>query len=445
MVRCFPGWVRVCGVGLAIAIVGLTCGCSLTRYQEQFDQLEQAITLSGVVHSAPSPLIPVIVVLVRKGQGLPEQQRVLEGNGPFSFTCAPGQYYIAAFADANADLAHQPNEWFAWFGKPTLILGEWGNQYDNLDLHLMPPERATGFVPAASAMIPNVLQNHPVEEVVDLEDPRFDPANGRVGIWEPIRFIMADLGGIYFLESFDPDKIPVLFFHGAGSTPRSWAPVVYRLDSKRFQPWLIYYPTAVRLGVMADYYASLIRELHLRYRFSQLHIVGHSMGGLIARAAINRLSTDGGARYVQSLITVSTPWKGHEAAALGVRHSPLVVPSWRDMVSGSSFLEDTLAVPLPKRLRHYLLFSYRSRGLSFAKGNSDGTVSLRSQLDPRAQDAAHRIIGFDEDHVSILGSAILPLRINNILSESSSGRRKKRAKRSVINSTPQISSNKKRR
>jgi hypothetical protein len=38
------------------------------------------------------------------------------------------------------------------------------------------------------------------------------------------------------------------------------------------------------------------------------------------------------------------------------------------------------------------------------KGADDGSVALRSQLDPRAQSEAARCFGFNENHVSILFS-----------------------------------------
>ena len=38
--------------------------------------------------------------------------------------------------------------------------------------------------------------------------------------------------------------------------------------------------------------------------------------------------------------------------------------------------------------------------------NNDGSVELASELDYRAQEEAKKIIGFDEDHVSILSSQI---------------------------------------
>ena len=48
-------------------------------------------------------------------------------------------------------------------------------------------------------------------------------------------------------------------------------------------------------------------------------------------------------------------------------------------------------------------------------GNNDGSVELTSELDYRAQKEAQRIIGFDEDHVSILSSQIVIDHYNQVL------------------------------
>lgn len=53
-------------------------------------------------------------------------------------------------------------------------------------------------------------------EIVTLDDPRFSLENGRLGLWEPIQFLRTVGGGVFFLEPFDPEKIPVILVHGLG-------------------------------------------------------------------------------------------------------------------------------------------------------------------------------------------------------------------------------------
>jgi len=51
-------------------------------------------------------------------------------------------------------------------------------------------------------------------EVTRLDDPRFAPEIGVEGMWQYYDFLLEGRPGIYFLEPYDPTKIPVLFVHG---------------------------------------------------------------------------------------------------------------------------------------------------------------------------------------------------------------------------------------
>jgi hypothetical protein len=107
-------------------------------------------------------------------------------------------------------------------------------------------------------------------------------------------------------------------------------------------------------------------------------------------------------RYVRRFVTISTPWGGHEAASMGVKFGPAVVPSWRDMVTGSDFQKAILARPLKGKVDHLLIYGYhRSKSLVLPHEN-DGTVSVVSELAPGAKKDAVTVAGFDADHVGIL-------------------------------------------
>ena len=163
----------------------------------------------------------------------------------------------------------------------------------------------------------------------------------------------------------------MLFIHGAMGSPAEWRPMIERLDHTRFQPWLVYYPTAFPLDVTAAGLHRWMQRLHSMYRFSRLLVVAHSMGGLVGRAFINDAlqTADGGvADTLRLFVTLSTPWQGHSMAALGVQRAPAVAPSWYDMAPGSPFLRAVQA-PLPSReSRIYLLFSYSGSSRDARRG-----------------------------------------------------------------------------
>lgn len=67
------------------------------------------------------------------------------------------------------------------------------------------------------------------------------------------------------------------------------------------------------------------------------------------------------------------------------------------------YLKQLFVRPLPGSIDHSLLFGHRG-GYSLLRPSSDGTVTLASQLRPQAQAEARLVMGFDEDHGSILSS-----------------------------------------
>ena len=90
-------------------------------------------------------------------------------------------------------------------------------------------------------------------QIVDWNQPRFalDPA-GSEGLWQPATSLNRYGLGIWFLEPYDPQRIPVLLVHGLGGTAGDWKEFSAKLDTKRFQVWLYAYPSGLRIGESAD-------------------------------------------------------------------------------------------------------------------------------------------------------------------------------------------------
>ncbi|MBC8128026.1 MAG: alpha/beta fold hydrolase [Gloeobacteraceae cyanobacterium ES-bin-144] len=101
--------------------------------------------------------------------------------------------------------------------------------------------------------------------------------------------------GLYMLQPYDPDRIPLIFIHGLISTGRMWRNVINEVESNpdlrgRYQCLVFNYPT----GNPPLYSALRLREELEKFR--QLHpnskdyvLVGHSMGGLLTRAQVTTL------------------------------------------------------------------------------------------------------------------------------------------------------------
>jgi pimeloyl-ACP methyl ester carboxylesterase len=269
-----------------------------------------------------------------------------------------------------------------------------------------------------SADIDTELRHYRMGEVVSLDDPRFSTANVRWGLWVPPEFLPDTGAGLYFLQEYARDRIPVLFVHGSGGNPADFRFLIGGLDRSRYQPWVYFYPTGMRLERQSELLYRVVATLQARLEFRQLGVFAHSMGGLVARGFMAEAARRSSPIGFPIFITLSTPWQGHAGAEKGVAKSPAVVPAWRDMAPNSPFLKKIWETPLPDKTAYFLLFGYSGDFSLMINRNNDGAVSLASQLDPRAQTAARRSFGLNEDHGGILTSPAVAEVVHALLDRS---------------------------
>jgi hypothetical protein len=236
-----------------------------------------------------------------------------------------------------------------------------------------------------------------------LDNDFFDARFGQMGLYQPSALITHTQGFLFGLEEYDARKTQVVFVHGIGGTPRDWKFIVDGLDRARFQPLFFYYPSGLPLEKLGSLLARILLDIDKALQDTNLRlvIVAHSMGGLVGQAAVNKLCRDGTPPYLRMYISFSTPYGGVERARIGVEHAPVVVPSWKDVVAGSAFLERMYRQKCTTEVPSYLFFGYRDDSFVKSRSASDGVITLRSQLDPRKQFTAHRVYGFDATHVGI--------------------------------------------
>lgn len=101
---------------------------------------------------------------------------------------------------------------------------------------------------------------------------------------------------------------------------------------------LNYSPLTVDIRVAAELLGRHVEEICSRTGHREVDVVGHSLGGLIARYYVQRL---GGDARVRTLITLGTPHSGTRSAHLAPAH-PIV----RQMRPGSDLVEE-LRAPAP--------------------------------------------------------------------------------------------------
>ncbi len=216
------------------------------------------------------------------------------------------------------------------------------------------------------------------------------------------------------LEEYDPDKIPIVFVHGIEGTPKDWQTVVESLDRKRFQPWFFYYPSGLRLETVAEVFYDTFFS-NKAVRIGRMVIAAHSQGGLIVREALNLCKAREPENVPRIFISICTPYGGVGTAATAVAHSPVIVPSWIDLASGSDFINALFRRDLPNGMSFELFFAYGNSHFLKLGPNGDETISLKSQLDFRAQKEASHIRGFDETHSDILRDREVVEEFNSIL------------------------------
>ena len=402
----------------------LLSGCMFQQLDRDLSQVREYAVLQGSVRTGHPTDLPVLVLVYRGDAGRERlvDEFVMAGPGRYYFSVPAGTYRLAAFVDLNRDFAYEPGvdpSALLHAGEPVHALAT--ANHDGLDIEVRDAggERIPfAFSSAGGDGLGDGLDLRVVGTVTRIDDPRFSSENARRGLWQPVEFVRRVGAGVYFLEPYDPAKIPVLFVHGALGHPGNWAAIVAALDRRRFQPWLVYYPTATGLDRTAMALDRWMEQLYVRHHYRRLAVIAHSMGGLVARAFINRVVAvdDGRADSLRLFASVSTPWDGSELAQHAVDRSPVVAPSWHDVAPRSPFLRALLEAELPPAVPYALLYSYGGHSRLMYREPNDGSVVVASQLLPSALLRARRVRGFDESHTSILRNTDVAALLNEELS-----------------------------
>jgi pimeloyl-ACP methyl ester carboxylesterase len=413
-------------------------GCATLRYaltsRGQVRSLLQLGRIEGRIDSAAPAEGPLVVVLTRPVETesrswLDVDTFVGPGPGRFAFAVTPGRYNLSAYEDRNQSGRIDPGE-PTWpeRGAPPLDVGPAQAMRQDIVLDSHATARG-GEMPIA---VSHLVAEAPREEVAfspwarsaqgtvcpDLRDERFGHETAVRGLWRPMDFLHEGLAGVYFLAPYDPARVPVLFVHGLGGSPRDFSSLARSLDAERFQPWFYFYPSGAPLDGVSDQLARLLAQLEVTHRFKELAIVAHSVGGLVALDAIFKHAQAMKEDPVRLFITLATPWGGVGRA----RARPIwLLPTLEDITPSSDFVrrlfhsDDGRARSLPDEVSFHLLMGFRMKVLAtFA---NDGSVSVASQARLEAQNQAASVRALDVDHTDILTSPDAIGRVNELLGE----------------------------
>jgi len=373
-------------------------GCVFVSLRAEIDHLKRNAWVSGQVEGV-NPTGPPVYVAHVVGGDIRSAHRLVPTVPQYGFLVKVVETNdVVAFQDLDGNQRWNDGE---PVGRLTALGGRTPTGRTADDLPAL--KLVAGAVPGMLLDFSNLpaVPRGSFGEVVSLNDPRYDDGRVSGGMWQPLTSAMRGGYGIQFLAPHDPKKVPVLFIHGIAGSPRNFEAMIERLDRTRYEPWLAYYPSGIRLPVLASVLASSLARARADLKLERVVVVAHSMGGLVARGALLELAEREDASFISLFVSFSTPWAGHAAAAEGLDSAPQAVPSWVDLAPGSIYLK-RLERPLP--MPFHLFFGVGERG-SRLDANNDGVVAVASELAPFAQRQAVRLWGFDAGHMGILRSA----------------------------------------
>jgi triacylglycerol esterase/lipase EstA (alpha/beta hydrolase family) len=152
------------------------------------------------------------------------------------------------------------------------------------------------------------------------------------------------------IEAGEPDgHPPLVFVHGLGGGRGDFLLMAHYLRLKgRKRSYRIKFPKGQSIEEMAASLAKFIREVTKATRQKKVDLVAHSLGGLVARAAVieHRLHAS-----VKTLVTLGSPHRGtHPARYL---HSKII----KDLRPESLYLKKLNKKRWPKKVRGVTFWS----------------------------------------------------------------------------------------
>lgn len=144
-------------------------------------------------------------------------------------------------------------------------------------------------------------------------------------------------------------QIPVILLHGLFQNRSCLLPLTWRLRAAGFDCVIsINTPSWHDLELLTEQVRRTVEQVRAATGAERVHLVGHSMGGIIAR---NFLQLHGGAPDVARCVTLGSPHRGSKLAAFAVSRLG------RGLLPGSALLTRLNAAPLPEQVAFTAIYS----------------------------------------------------------------------------------------
>jgi pimeloyl-ACP methyl ester carboxylesterase len=115
--------------------------------------------------------------------------------------------------------------------------------------------------------------------------------------------------GLFYMQPYDPDKVPIVLVHGTFSSPIAWAEMANTLRAdpvinRKYQIWNFFYDSGKRIGISAHELRNALEQqvqqldpAGTNAALRKMVVIGHSQGGLLTKLT----ATDTGDAFVRAV------------------------------------------------------------------------------------------------------------------------------------------------
>ena len=192
-----------------------------------------------------------------------------------------------------------------------------------------------------------------------------------------------------------PERQPVFLVHGLAGADHSWWPLRSALAAAGFGTVIALRHNAFRIDIpgIADWLVDHAERAMMMTGSTGVHLVGHSMGGLVVRAAVQSPRLAGKA---STAVTIATPHHGTGFARL------LPGPAARQLRPGSDFLRALDRQPLDHRTRWLNMHAAADNVVSAASASWPAAARTSSTALHAGQPQIDRVVQDSVGHRSIV-------------------------------------------
>lgn len=162
---------------------------------------------------------------------------------------------------------------------------------------------------------------------------------------------------------------PVILLHGLFQNRSCLYWLQYRLRAAGYQQVIsINTPPWRDLETLTERLAKKVDELRIKLKVEKVVLIGHSMGGMIAR---NYVQNRGGAAYASIMITLGSPHHGSKLAPFALS------PMGKSLLPGSEFLQQFNSVTWPPLTQAFSIYTrYDNIVLPAESARMDGSQAI---------------------------------------------------------------------